>query len=192
MTCSANKKSHTLYGAWLACRSHATIQVHLGHILDISWTNNAGSDKVLCLSPPETLSVYGRVTSAIRQDGAVRTHLFIYSVVKFYLTTQDGSCGTLSPPSGHTSPPCLRHASLLGSPGTCVPTSVWFSHPLRSTCPRLSGSSRACTPCPQAPSVPWRWHQATSPSSCRDSPLPASRISAVPPSVLPFLPLLPK
>ena len=80
MTCSANKKSHTLYGAWLACRSHATIQVHLGHILDISWTNNAGSDKVLCLSPPETLSAYRRAVSAIRQDGAVRTHLiYIFS-----------------------------------------------------------------------------------------------------------------
>lgn len=34
MTCPANKKSHTLYRAWPVCRSHATIKIHLGHILD--------------------------------------------------------------------------------------------------------------------------------------------------------------
>lgn len=117
---------------------------------------------------------------------------YINPVVKFCLTTQDGSCGTLSPPSGHTSPPCPRHAFLQESPGTCAPTSVWSSRQPCSTCPRLFGSCPWYTPCPQAPSVPLLSHQVTSPSSCRGSPLPASHISSMPPSVLPFLPLLPK
>lgn len=60
MTCSANKKKATPSVGHDSCVAHMRL---FKFILGISWTylgQNAGSEKLLCLSLPETLSVYRR------------------------------------------------------------------------------------------------------------------------------------